>query len=215
MKQLGASYLVAATRPDIAFAVNKSARVMDKPTEKDWQNIKRILRYLKGTYNYGITYQKTNCDLKVYSDADFAGDIHTRRSTTGIVSIISGGAVSWTSQLQKTIALSTTEAELVASSEGAKELIWLKRLLGELTEVNNSPPLYVDNASTVKLGKNPEFHKRTKHIDVRHFYVRERVLAGDITLEHIESSNQLADILTKPLDRCRFEFLRKKIGIRN
>jgi hypothetical protein len=124
-------YLAAATRPDIAFAVNKAARVMDRPAEKDWNNIKCIFRYLRSTSNYGLVYPRGYGVLKVFSDADIAGDKVTRHSTTGVIAIFAGGAVSWNSQLQKTTALSTTAAEIIATSEGAKELFWLKRILSE------------------------------------------------------------------------------------
>jgi hypothetical protein len=113
-------YLAATTRPDIAFAVNKAARVMDRLAEKDWNDVKRIFRYLRSTSNYGFRYTRGPGESKVFSDADFAGDKVTRRSTTGVIAIIANGAVSWTSQLQKTTALSTTEAEIIAASEGAK-----------------------------------------------------------------------------------------------
>jgi hypothetical protein len=113
----------------------------------------------------------------VFSDADFAGDKVTRRSTTGVIAIFANGAVSWTSQLQKTTALSRTEAEIIAAREGAKELVWLMRLLSELLSdfAEKTPVLHIDNASAIKLTKNPEYHKRSKHIEVRHFYVRERL----------------------------------------
>ncbi|XP_047116008.1 secreted RxLR effector protein 161-like [Schistocerca piceifrons] len=151
-------YLSTVTRPDITFAVNKAARAMEKPTTEDWNRVKRIFRYLKGTLNFGIVYNKKE-ELKIYADADFAGDNRTRRSTTGILAKYSGGAVSWTSQLQKVVATSTTEAEIIAASEGAKELVWLRRLLSELVEMSGQPPvLYIDNASALKLAKNPEYH---------------------------------------------------------
>ena len=112
------------------------------------------------------------------------------------------------------MALSTTEAEFVAANEGTKELMWLKCLISELLGLKNwSPGLYVDNASAVKLAKNPEFHQRTMHIDVRHFHIRERVMNHDIALHHIEGSKQLADVLTKSLERTRFESLRSQIGM--
>lgn len=207
-------YLATATRPDIAYAVSFAARAVEKPTRKDWNNVKRILRYLRGTNNFSIKYQKDCKQLAVYSDADYAGDVATRRSTTGVVAMFAGGAVSWTSQLQRTVALSTTEAEIIAASEGAKELMWLKRLIRELSgQEELIPVLHVDSASAVKLAKNPEYHKRTKHIEVRHFYVRERFLEGDIKLEHIKGTDQLADLLTKPLERVRFDTLRGKIGV--
>lgn len=110
--------------------------------------------------------------------------------------------------------MSTTEAEIVAASEGAKELIWLKRLLNELNEKDNDPPvLYVDSASAVKLSKNPEYHKRSKHIEVRHFFVHEKYLSGEVNVKHIEGEKQLADTFTKPLERTRFEKLRCDIGV--
>jgi len=128
--------------------------------------------------------------------------------------MFSQAAVSWTSQLQKSVALSTTEAEIVAASEGAKQLTWLTRLLSKLVGLNElSPTLYVDNASAIKLAKNPKFHKRTKHVEVRHFYVRERVLNGDISIEHIEGTKQLADLFTKTLECNQYKTLRKKIGV--
>ena len=209
-------YLTTASRPDIAFAVNKAARAMEDPTTEDWNQVKRIFRYLKKTMNYGIVYKNKEEDLKVYSDADYAGDKETRRSTTGIVATLTQGAISWTSQLQKTVSTSTTEAELVSASEGAKELIWLKRLLSEIIETpdqDKPPTLYIDNASTVKLSRNPGYHRKSKHIEVRHFYVRERFLNGDLKLEHIDGTNQLADLLTKPLEKVRFEMLRERIGL--
>ena len=115
-------YLAAATRPDIAFAVNKAARVMDRPAEKYCNNVKRIFRYLRSTSNNGLRYTIGSGALNVFSDADFAGDKVTRHSTTGVIAI-HADAVSWTSQLQKKTALSTTEAEIIAASEGAKELV--------------------------------------------------------------------------------------------
>jgi hypothetical protein len=208
-------YLAAATCPDIAFAVNKAAWVTDRPAEKDWNNVKHIFRYLRSTSSYGIRYTRGSGELKVFSDADFAGDKATRRSTTGVIPIFAGGAVSRTSQLQRTTDLSTTEVEIIAASEGAKGLVWLKRLLSELLSdfARRTPVLYIDNASALKLTKNPEYHKRSKHIEVRHFYVRERYLNDDIGIEHVDGRKQLADLLTKPIERGQFQVLCREIGI--
>ena len=115
--------------------------------------------------------------LESFSDANFAGDVETRRSTSGVVCKLVGGAVSWTSQKQKSVSLSTTEAELMAVSEAAKEVIWLNRLLGEISHLEEQPVLGVDSASAIKLIKNPEFHKRTKHIEVKTLF-REREVLG-------------------------------------
>ena len=208
-------YLATATRPDIAFAVSKAARVMVRPAEKNWNDVKRIFRYLRLTSNYGIKYTTGSGELNVFSDADFAGDKATRRSTTGVLAIFANGALSWTSQLQRTTDLSTTEAEIIAASEGAKELVWLKRLLSELLPdfAKRTPVLYIDNTSALKLTKNPEYHESSKHIEVWHFHMRERYFNNDIEIEHVDGRKQLVDSLTKPIERGRFEVLCRGIRI--
>ncbi|KRZ65887.1 Retrovirus-related Pol polyprotein from transposon TNT 1-94 [Trichinella papuae] len=158
--------LMTATRPDIAYAVSTVSQVMDKPVIKAWQAVKRIFRYLCVTADYGLLYHAKEGFLKGYSDADYAGDVTTRRSRTGVVCMCAGGAVLWHSQKQRSVALSTTEAEYVAASEAAKDMMWLMTLFAEVTKVKQKPILFVDNMGAVKLSKNPEFHKRSKHIDV-------------------------------------------------
>uniref|UniRef100_A0A5S6QR79 Reverse transcriptase Ty1/copia-type domain-containing protein n=1 Tax=Trichuris muris TaxID=70415 RepID=A0A5S6QR79_TRIMR len=187
---------------------------MDKPCAKSWLSVKRILRYLKGTAAYGLLYRGDDKKaLECFSDADFAGDIATRRSQTGVISLYAGTAISWFSQKQKGVALSTTEAEYVAASEAAKELIWLKNLYNELAVVQPKPTLFVDNMGAVKLSKNPEFHKRTKHIAVRFHFVREKWKEGEFDVQHIGGEHQKADILTKALAKPRFEALRCQLGL--
>lgn len=206
-------YLACATRPDIAYAVSRVSRSMAEPTSADWASVKRIFRYLRGTSNFGLLYTSSDDELCAYSDADFAGDVKTRRSTNGFVSLIGNSAVSWTSQLQKSVALSTTEAEFVAASEGAKELTWLNRLLSEISFKRDVPVLFVDNASAIRLVKNPEFHKRSKHIEVRYYFVRELYQNKNIDVKYVCSENQLGDIFTKPLSPNSFETMRHKIGL--
>ncbi|UYV60529.1 hypothetical protein LAZ67_1001422 [Cordylochernes scorpioides] len=169
-------HLSCLTRPDITFALNKVSQKLAAPTKYDWEAVKRIFKYLVGTTEYGIMYQKGHKVgvLESFSDADFAGDPETRRSTSGVVCKLAGGAISWLSQKQRSVSLSTTEAELVAASNTAKEVIWLNRLFSEISPLKEQPIIKVDNASTLKLIKNPEFHKRTKHIEVRHYFVREK-----------------------------------------
>lgn len=163
--------------------------------------------------NHGLLYSSSGGELCAYSDADFAGDISTRSSTNGFVSLIGRTAVSWSSHLQKSVALSTTQAEFVAASEGAKELVWLSRLLLEISEKSYVPTLFVDNASAIKLTKNPEFHKRSKHIEVRYYFVRELYQNGDINVEYVKSENQLGDMFTKPLNENIFQKLCNKVGL--
>lgn len=151
--------------------------------------------------------------LEIFTDADFAGDETTKRSTSGMISRYAGAAITWMSKKQRSVALSTTESEFVAACEGAKEAIWLTRMLNEISKFKSKPTLYIDNASAVKLVKNPEFHKRSKHIEVRHYFVREKYLDGSLQVQHLEGENQIADIMTKPLLHVRFAKLRCMMGL--
>ncbi|KAG5878979.1 hypothetical protein JTB14_002372 [Gonioctena quinquepunctata] len=209
-------YLMMATRPDIFYAVSVVAESLEKPSVTNWKAVKRILKYLKGTLDYGLLYRAEFKlkELEAYCDADYGGDLNTRRSRTGIVCKYSAGAITWASQKQKSVVLSTTEAEYVAASEGTKEVIWLIRLLNEFAQHSEYiPTLRVDNASAIKLAKNPEFHKRSKHIEMRYHFVREKYQEGVIKIEHIDGQKQIADIMTKPLPRIRFEILRNLLGV--
>ncbi|CAB0040014.1 unnamed protein product [Trichogramma brassicae] len=200
-------YLCCATRPDIAYAVSRAARALSSPTHQDWIAVKQIFRYTKSTIYFGLYYTSSITGLCVYTDADYAGDLKTRRSTNGFVAMIRHAAVSWTSQLQKSVALSTTKTEFVAASEEAKELVWLNRLMSEInSQEKHTPTLFVDNASTIKLVKNHEFHKRTKHITIYEsigpllLYTRtlsQGCLATTTRMQSIETSITLLDGRTK------------------
>lgn len=203
-------FLCSVSRPDISFIVNVLSRYVNSPKQQHVNAAKRILRYLIDTKDLCIVYSESS-SLVGYSDSDFASDIDTRRSTTGYIFLLNGGPITWSSQKQKTIALSTTEAEFVAASESAKEIIWLRQLLSDLGEIYDCVTLHVDNQSAIKLINNPIYHKRTKHIDVKYNFIREKVEAGLIKIKYISSSNQLADILTKSLPVQAFIFLRNHL----
>lgn len=207
-------YLVVTTRPDLAYAVGKAAQHMSKPTTGLWKFVKRILRYLSGTVGLGIVYSNSfdNC-LIIFTDADYAGDLLTRRSTTGYVSTLGSGAITWSSQRQSCVALSTTEAEYVAASTAAKELVWLHNIVSEF-KPKIQAQLLMDNQAAIRLANNPEQHKRTKHISVRYHYIRELVLEKKIKLDYIDTNNQVADMFTKPLGFQRLRELSQKIGMR-
>lgn len=200
-------YLAVATRPDLAFVVSFCSQFLDKSKKHHWLMIKRVLKYLKGTVAFGILFKHgfKYGILESYSDADYASEAVTRKSVSGVVVKYSGGAIFWMSKRQQCVSLSTTEAEYIAASEAAKELVWLKRLFEEIAPLAEIPILLVDNASAVQLTKNPEYHQRTKHIDVRYHFVREKVLARELEVQHVPGEKNLADILTKPLAKRRFE----------
>lgn len=208
-------YLAVGTRPDVAFAVSYVSQFLGRPEEQHWSLVKRIMKYLRSSSELGILYRAGEITrrLQIFSDADFASDPVTRRSVSGMVSMYSGGAITWMSRRQQCVSLSTTEAEFVAASEAARETVWLSRLFGEMTSCQDVPILLVDNMSAIKLSKNPELHKRSKHIDVRFRYVRERIHEGDLAIQHVCSDEEAADILTKPISRVKFVRFRSLLGM--
>eukprot|EP01031_Cornospumella_fuschlensis_P026641 gene26641-32192_t len=219
-------WLSMGTRPDIAYAVSQVAKYSASPRMAHWNACKRILRYLSGTVDYGIRYNKQSAldtvqkdllptgyfrgshtasdaryGLDGYVDADFANDMDSRRSITGYIFLFAGAPISWQSRAQVSTALSTMEAEYMAASAAAQEALWLRMILEELG-ISLDKPLILreDNKSAISFSEHPGEHRRTKHIDYRHHFVRERVQKKDIRLDYIDTEDQLADILTKALD---------------
>lgn len=207
-------YLTTTTRPDIAYAVSQVAQHSENPNKTHWTAVKRILAYLKGTSRHGLCFTKgSRRPLTGFTDADYAGDVSTRRSTTGSLFLFNDGPISWCSRRQTCVALSTTEAEFVAASETVKEAVWLRRFFKEIGMEIGPLPIMCDNQSAIRLVKNPEFHQRTKHIDVRYYFIRGSQEADEIDISYVETERQLADILTKPLANPRFIKLREDIGV--
>ena len=197
-------YLSVCTRPDISQAVGALARYMANPTKEHWQAATNVLRYLAGTTECGITFGAGSPGLEAYCDADYAGDIDTRRSTTGYVFLLNGGAISWSSRLQQTVAASTTEAEYMAAAAAIKEALWIRRLLKELEIDTKIITIKADSQSAIKLLKNPVISMRSKHIDVIYHFARERVTRKDVAFEYICTNKMVADALTKPLPTAKF-----------
>lgn len=208
-------YLAISTRPDISYAIGNVSRYMENPKIVHEKALKRILKYVAGTVGHGILFKSDgNHQMYGFSDADYAGDVETRKSTSGFIFMYNDSIISWRSALQECVAISTTESEYIAASEAVKEVIWLKRLFNELIPNQNTEVMfYMDNMSAVRLIKNPEFHKRTKHIDVRYHFIREKYRNGLFNLEHISTKEMIADIGTKALPKVRFEYLRTLMGL--
>jgi hypothetical protein len=209
-------YLVK-TRPDIAYAVGIVSRYMEDPRASHWAAVKQILRYLAGTINYGCIYRKqstTEADLIGFSDSDLAGDVDDRKRTGGSIFLLGSSLVTWASQKQRVVALSSCEAEYIASARGACQGIWHSQILGVLLGIKASKvKLLVDNKSAIALNKNPMHHDRSKHIDTRYHFLRDCVERGEVNISHVSTTGQLVDILTKALRRVRFVELRQHLGV--
>ncbi|GJT71920.1 retrovirus-related pol polyprotein from transposon TNT 1-94 [Tanacetum coccineum] len=190
--------------------------ILAKPTKKHLEAIKRIFRYLKGTINMGLWYPKDNAmSLTAYADADHAGCQDSRRSTSGSAQFLGDRLVSWSSKKQRSTAISTTEAEYIAMSGCCAQILWMRSQLKDYGFLFNKIPLYCDNKSAIALSCNNVQHSRSKHIDIRHHFIREQVENGVVELYFMETNYQLADILTKALPRERFEFLLPRLGMKS
>jgi len=224
-------YTATISRPDIAYAVQALGRHMQNSTEEHYLAGKRILRYLQGTKNLGLKYgaiikgdalyasafkyeiSEDATTLIGFADADWASDIVTRRSVTAYVYKLGGGAVCWASKLQPTVALSSTEAEYMAAASAVQEAVHLRLLMKTLGfEQIGATLVYEDNQGAIAMSVNPvNAHKRSKHIDVRFHFLRERVASGEVKLEYIVTEHQQADLLTKPLLRARLVRIRDRV----
>ena len=208
-------YLVH-TRPDLTFAVGFVSRFMEAPTREHLAAVRRLLRYIAGTTRLGCRYGRSAGTPRLvgYSDSDLAGDVDSRKSTSGTLYFLGSSPVTWQSQKQKIVALSSCESEYVAAATAACQGIWLSRLLAELSNGEaEQVVLKVDNKSAIALAKNPVFHERSKHIELKYHFIRDCVEAKKIELEFVPTGHQLADMLTKPLGRVRLAELRAGIGM--
>jgi hypothetical protein len=176
--------------------------------------VKRILRYLVSTSCFGIWYPKESTfDLIGYSDSDYARSKVDRKSTSGTCQFLGRSLVSWCSKKQTSVALSTAEAEYVVAGQCCVQLLWMRQTLRDFGYNLNKVPLLCDNESAIRLADNPSEHSRTKHIDIRHHFLRDHQQRGGIDIYHISTENQLADIFTKPLDEKRFCRLRSELNV--
>ena len=213
-------YLSTGTRPDISQAVAVLSRFMANHQQTNWKAAKRVLRYLKGTKTLGLTFGGDISDgntLKAYVDADWAGDLTARKSTSGIAITLNGAGITWLSKQQSTVALSTLEAEYIALCSCCQEVTYFRNLVKPISEINQTGPIivYEDNQGCIAIATNPVHHSRTKHIDVKYHYIRQCVEREVIKLEYLPTNNMIADIFTKPLQGEKFlKFRNAVMGIR-
>lgn len=206
-------YLSVGTRPDITHAVSVLSQFNNNFGTVHWNAAKRVLRYLKGTMHIKLHFQKTNTfKLCGYADADYGACLNDRRSYTGYVFYLNG-PISWESRKQRTVALSTTEAEYMALSDACKEAIYVKNLLEEVFNLTDSVCIYSDNQGAQMLTKNNVHHSRTKHIDMRHHFLRDLVDSRTISVEYVPTNEMKADILTKFLLKQRHLCLTKGLSL--
>jgi hypothetical protein len=215
-KQLvGSLMYLTATRPDMMYVVCLISRYMANPKEEHMQIAKRVLRYLRGTLDFGLFYRRRSASkLLAYTDSDYARDVDDRKSTSGYVFLLSEAAVCWSSKKQAIVTLSSTEAEYVAATSCACHCVWMIGVLEQIGYENcECIDIRCDNSSSIKLSKNPVMHRRTKHIDVRYHYLRDLSNQGVVKLVFCGTQEQIADIMTKPLKLDQFVKLRRLLGV--
>jgi hypothetical protein len=212
---VGSLMYLTVTRPNIMYYVSLINSYMENPTEMHLLAAKRILRYLQGTRDFGLFYKKgEKLELFGFTDSDYARDQDDRRSTSGYVFMLGTSAVSWSSKKQQIVTLSTTEAEFIAATACACQVIWLRKIIEELQfQQIEATTVFYDNNLEIKLSKNPVLHGRSKHIDVRYYFLRDLSNDGTIKLVYCRSEDQVADIHTKPLKFATFVKLRGLLGV--
>ncbi len=209
-------YLMVRTRPDIAFAVCKLSTFCTNLTDTHWKALKRVFRYLAGTRDRSIVYGGADISLCGYTDADWAGDQDSARSTAGYVFTLNRGAINWRSNKQKSVAKSTTESEYMASSDAAQEAVWARFLLPELGEyLDGLTVIKGDNQGAIALAKNPIDYRRTRHINVSYYFVRELITNGTLKFDYIPTDQMVADGLTKLLTPAKFANFVAIIGLKD
>ncbi|GKA93508.1 ribonuclease H-like domain-containing protein [Tanacetum coccineum] len=212
----GSLQYLTFTRPDITYAVQQVCLYMHDPREPHFSALKRILRYVQGTLDYGLQlFSSTTDSLIAYSDADWAGCPTTRRSTSGYCVFLGNNLLSWSSKRQPTLSRSSAEAEYRGVANAVAETCWIRNLLRELhTPLSSATIVYCDNVSAVYLSSNPVQHQRTKHIEIDIHFVRDLVATGQVRVLHVPSRFQYADIFTKGLPSALFEEFRTCLSVR-
>ncbi|GKB47882.1 hypothetical protein Tco_0898635 [Tanacetum coccineum] len=205
---IGSLLYLTASRLDIMFSVCLCARFQEAPKTSHLEAVKRIFRYIKGTSHLGLWYPKeTGIETIVYADSDHVEDYVNRKSTSGVCTFMGCCLTSWFSKKQTSLAISTTKAEYVSAEKSYQQALWMKQALVD-DDINlDGIPVLCDNKGAIDLSKNPVHKSRTKHIEIRHHFLRDNVQKGNISIEKVSSEDNIADILTKPLKRESFNLL--------
>jgi hypothetical protein len=212
---IGTLMYLMNTRPNICFSVNTLSQFLVEPRHVHLVAAKHVIRYLKGTLDCGLNYNGDHdFTLSGYTDLDWAGSISDRKSTSGCYFSLGSSMILWQSRKQSNVALSTTKAEYIAMCSASCEAIWRLKLLTGLFDLEmEATTILCDNQRYIKMTKNPIFHDRSKHIEIRYHYIRDMVQRGAIKLQYVSTDEQVADVLTKPLSRVKFDHFRDKLGI--
>ncbi|GJX11412.1 hypothetical protein Tco_0201271 [Tanacetum coccineum] len=213
---IGSLMYLTASRPDIMFAVCACSRFQVTPKTLHLNVVKRIFKYLKGKPNLGLWYPKESpFDLEAYSDSDYAGANLDRKSTTGGCQFLGKRLISWQCKKQTIVATSTTEAEYVAAASCCGQVLWVQNQLLDYGFNFINTKIHIDNESTICIVKNPVYHSKTKHIEIRYHFIRDSYEKKLISVEKIHTDFNVADLLTKAFDGPRFNFLVVNIGMIN
>ena len=216
---VGKLIYLSHTRPDIAYSVGVVSQFMHSPQEEHWEAVLRIVKYLKGTTEHGLMFEKHgHLEIHGFTDADWAGNPNDRRSTAGYFTFVGGNLVTWRSKKQKVVALSSAEAEAEfrGIKSGLTEVLWLRRLMTELDLQSTLPcRLFCDNKATISISENPVQHDRTKHVEVDRHFIKENLEAKVVEMPYVKSEDQLTDILTKVVDSKTFQEVLDKLSIVN
>jgi hypothetical protein len=200
------------------YAVNQVARFCSDPTNTHWTAVKRIMRYLKGTRELGLTLKKpTSTDFGIhgFTDADWGDEPNSGKSTSGVIVKIGDMAIAWSSTRQRLVALSTLEAEYMAACHGSKTCLWLKHVMRDMKISEDSPILLlIDNQGAIDFSRNGRSSTRSRHIDLQEYFLRSLYKQGTVDLRYVRTKDQLADIMTKSLPRLAFQDLRERLGVR-
>lgn len=209
-------YIMLGTRPDLSFSISYFSQFQNCYTSEHWKYLKHTLKYLNKTKNYGLKFTKSNCqkiNFSAYVDSDFANDIKDRKSISGFLIKFNNNIIEWKTRKQNVVALSSAESEYLALSSCVSECLFLGQMCSEILNCNIFPiSIFEDNQSCIKMASTMET-KRTKHIDVRHHFVRECVAQEKIVLSYVPTEKQQADILTKPLANPKFKYFRECLNV--